>query len=841
LALADSTQITTTVQSEFGPLGRYFGHKYFESVRFPAEAEQQLKDLEAQGGLVVHVMRTTAWINFAYLQWALTQRRLRPIRAVVNLRRWLTKPFTRTAQSGPYEERLNSAVIQNGSALIFLRESAFNSARGQLTQEDPFPALVKLVRTTTLPVFAVPELLLWEKFQQKLTPSLMDRVFGSPESPGFLHSAVTFLRNHKRAHFRMGAPVDIRKFVESEQGSNDEVIARKIRGTLNQHLARETRAVFGPPVKPVDRLIDEAMRDRVFVSSLESHAQDTKRPLESVQKEAHKNFNQIAARYSPTALGTAAYVLHWIFNKIYDGIEIDEAGLERTMKAASAAPVVFTPSHKSHVDYLVMSYVLWQRGYAAPLVAAGANLSFFPLGWFLRRCGAFFLRRSFKGDAVYTATFRAYLKKIVRDGLHHEFFPEGGRSRTGKLLQPKLGLFSWLVDAILEGARDDLLFVPVAIDYERVVEGQSYTHELKGGEKKAEDLKGLLSAPKVLTERYGRIHLRFDAPVSLKQLMIDRGVQTENTTDDQKRSLVRALGHRVMHGISQVSTVTPHALLAAALLGHHRRGASVRELTDRILLLRTLASDLGAPLSPQLIDAPSDPTTLGPISDAMRMFASAGQVKIIESKSEPVFQLVEDKRIELSFVRNTLLNLLSGRAIVSAAILAAKNDSSLANIQQHALFLSRLFKLEFIYPVGYTFEHLFNQALEHLAKRNLVSTQDDSVTIEAGPYARPQLEFLAALLADHVESYFHTLQCLKTLSGEVEKKLFIQRTLDEGQSHYLAGKIIFSESLSKPNIETALSLFTELKFVTETSKKLKRTDQPIDAFLNQFVHFVEKP
>ena len=623
-------------REEFGPIGRWMAHRYFEQVRFAPTATDVLRRLYEQGH-VVHVMRSTSWINYLYLTWALVRRALPPIRAVVNLRRWFTRPWSKTAQRGDFDVRINYARRNNGSTLVFMKESAIGRAAGRNSSEDPFPALVELAKKSDRPIFLVPELFVWEKWNQKISPSLFDRIFGSPEAPGFLHSLLVFLRNYHRAQFRVGEPVDLKAFAEANPNDPVAVLARKVRSALHHHLARESRAVFGPPAKPIGRLLDEAMRDKVFRATIDEVAHEKGRPVESIQREARRNLDEIAARYMPSVVAVAAPVLRWVFNRIYDGIEVDEAGLERAMKAAAHTPIVITPSHKSHIDYLVMSHVMWERGYAVPVVAAGANLSFFPLGIFLRRGGAFFLRRTFKGDKVYGAAFKAYLKKLVHDGIHHEFFPEGGRSRTGKLLQPKLGMFTWLVDAVLEGARDDLLFVPVAIDYEKVVEGASYTAELRGGEKKPEDLAALLSAPKVLSENYGRIHLSFDEPVSLAALMKERGVDRRGVvTDEQKKGLVRALGNRVMYGIGKVSTVTPHALLASALLAHRRRGVSAREVTDRIVLLRKIAVDLKAPLSRLLIDAPSTPTTLGPVADALKTFIGEGMLKTAEAKCEPI-------------------------------------------------------------------------------------------------------------------------------------------------------------------------------------------------------------
>lgn len=826
------------LRHEFGPFGRALTEHYFEPVRFPQSAIDQLKSLTHQG-FVVHVMRTTAWINYLYLDWAMVRHGLPPVRAVVNLRRWFTRPFTLAAQRGAFDVRFTYARRQGGSGLVFLRESAFNTARGRETREDPFPALVEMAKKSEKPIYLVPTLLLWEKWQQKVTPSVLDRIFGSPEAPGFVHSVATFMRNFRRAQLRVGEPINLKRFIEENEGQDTAVIARKVRSALNHHLSRETRAVFGPPRKPVDRLIEEAMRDRQFQQAAAEVAKEKSRPLPAVEREARRNFNAIAARFSPTVVGGASFFLHWIFNRIYDGVEVDEAGLERAMRAAAKAPVVITPSHKSHIDYLIMSYVLWQRGYTVPLVAAGANLSFFPLGPFLRRAGAFFLRRSFKGDKLYTASFKAYLKKLVHDGIHHEFFPEGGRSRTGKLLQPKLGMFTWLVDAVLEGARNDLLFVPAAIDYEKVVEGGSYSAELKGGDKKPEDLKALLSAPSVLTENYGRIHLTFDEPVSLAELMKERQVDPATATEEQKKGLVRALGHRVMFGISKVSTVTPHALLASALLAHRRRGISVRELTDRIVLLRRLVTDLHAPMSRQLVNGPSSPTVLGPIADAMRMFASEGFVRIVEARGEPIYQVEDERRSELSFYKNTLINLLAGRTIVCAALLRCEPGCPVEEVRERALFLSRLFKFEFLYPVGKTFEHIFDETLEHLVALSLAVLENGVVKVAPEPHARPDVQFLADLLRDLLESYLLAARTVADVpDAGLDKKDFLKRALDAGRADYLAGTITAAEALSRPTLETALTYLLDKGYLVEQDKKLKVGARPAPELVERIRPYV---
>ncbi len=571
-------KVNQALRRDFGPIGRWLASDYFTHVRFSPEAEAELRSC-SERGFVVHVQRTSSWVNFLYLAWALTVRSQPPLRAVVNLRRWLVRPFRRAAQSGTCAVRFAFAQRKNGSALVFLQSTALGRALGRPGRDDPFPALVALARKNERPVFLVPELFVWEKWNVRLKPAWADYVFGSPEAPGFLHSVLAFFRNYKRAQFRVGEPIDLTQLVRASPQAPDAVLARKVRSTLHVHLARETRTVFGPPFKPPERVIDETLRDRALRRSLQVIAETSGRRNESVLREARRDLNAIAARLHPTVLALANSLMSLVFRFMYDGIDVDEAGLERAMRASQGAPIVLCPSHKSHVDYLVLSWAMWHRGYQAPLVAAGSNLSFFPLGPFLRRCGAFFLRRTFGGDKVYAATFKAYVRKLVRDGVHQEFFLEGGRSRTGKLLPPKLGLLTWEVEAILDGARDDLAFIPVSMDYENVVESKSYSRELLGAEKKPEDLKALLAAPRVLARRYGRIHVTFAPAVRLRELMRSRGLEDPaSVTEEQKRALVRALAYRVMYDIARVSTVTPQALVATALLSYRGRGIQAPEL-----------------------------------------------------------------------------------------------------------------------------------------------------------------------------------------------------------------------------------------------------------------------
>jgi glycerol-3-phosphate O-acyltransferase len=385
-------------------------------------------------------------------------------------------------------------------------------------------------------------------------------------------------------------------------------------------------------------------------------------------------------------------------------------------------------------------------------------------------------------------------------------------------------MFTWQVDAVLDGAREDVTFVPVSIDYEKVVESRSYSRELAGGEKKAEDLKALLSAPKVLAYNYGRIHVSFDAPFSLVGFMKARGLDSSQPlTESQRKGLVRAVANRVMYGISRVSTVTPHALAAAALLGHRRRGVTVREITDRVVLLRRVAEYEGVPLSSSLDGGPSDPTVIGPLQDALRTFGKDGLVTIREAKDEVIYQPVDERRAELSFYKNTLMNLVAGRALVAAAVVSGPAGNRLEEVRGRALLLSRLFKLEFTYRVGATFEAIFAGTVDTLVQVGVLRPMEDRLEVAPEPHATRELEFYADLLRDLLEGYLVAAITLEDVARgvAVDRKAFVKAALETGKVEFLAGRIGCAESLSRTTLENALAWLLEQGYLSEEGKALK--------------------
>ena len=493
-------------------------------------------------------------------------------------------------------------VRQGDSALLFLKRphtlfgwepaqfrGAYVEELIRIQRERGMPASVGLGR----PIVFVPLTLMWGSPAVRAARSrrgIVDLIFGEREAPGRLRALYTFFASYKDSQVLVGEPLELPKFLAEEQGASDDVLARRLRWQLGGRLEAEVRVVLGPPRKTVQRIREETLRSRRLVAEAKEIEVAEKLSPPQIEKRARTALREIAADPKPWMFGVARVIMAWMLRKIFDGIDVDVEGLEKVRAAARKGPLVIVPSHKSHIDYLVLSYVFLINDMVPPLVAAGANLSFWPLGFFFRRGGAFFLRRTFKGDRLYAAVFRAYVRKVLRESLNVEFFIEGGRSRTGKLLAPKLGLLGMVVEAALDddGAHArKAQVVPISIGYEKVIEEKSYAKEAAGGEKKKEDVKGLLKATRVLGAQYGRLNIQFDEPLPLGETLREYGAmaawdEEANVVvpagEAQWKAATQRLAHRVVYGIDRVTAVTPTALAAAALLATGKRGIVRREL-----------------------------------------------------------------------------------------------------------------------------------------------------------------------------------------------------------------------------------------------------------------------
>jgi len=789
--------------------------RFFARAELPTGLPDELRAL-AHEGTLVFVMRSAGWLNLSFVRWLVRRLGLAALGAALGLGPIFRTLIGRRGTLGA----LRAAVGAHAPSLIFLRRPSVFHAKGVAGAnggEDPFRVLCEMQRAGGRPIFLVPILYVWSRRPQRLKPSLLDLVLGSPEAPGTLATSIAFLRNYQRAFVRMGAPIALGEFLSAESkrsgagatgaaeriaGADISRAARKVRGALYYHLSRETRAIVGPPFKSPRRVRDEVMRDRALQETITVEAERRARPGAEIARQAERNVKEVAARMSPLFFEFIRPLVIWICTRLYQGIHLDEEGIAEVRQVANRGGLVLCPSHKSHMDYVILTLLFYEKGLLPPHVAAGINLAFWPFGAIARWCGGFFIRRSFKGDHVYSAVVRAYVKRLMRDGFPQEFFIEGGRSRTGKLLFPKTGLLAMEVDAWREGAGEDLFFVPVAIDYEKLPEGGSYARELGGGEKKKENVWSLLEARKVLRTRHGRIYVQFDRPISLGELTGGRDrplVVGDRQGDAGRRAFVQSLANRIAYGINRASTITPVGLCAAALLSG-TEAITGAELAWRLGLLRRIAIEGGGRLPAVLADAKLDPTAGGPIGEALVLLQRDGVVEARGAGEAATYVVPRARRAELDFFRNNVIHHFVAMAIIAAARGARPpaNPTDARTLEAETRWLSRLFKLEFMYRVGARFETIFAETRQAMAK----------LEIDGAPGAGPSRaeSFLSQMVVHYADAYRIAALTLTTWPGG-DRRAFVRSALQKAAEEVAAGRIV-PEAASKTTLENAAAWLT---------------------------------
>ncbi|HSN99517.1 MAG TPA: 1-acyl-sn-glycerol-3-phosphate acyltransferase, partial [Candidatus Nanopelagicales bacterium] len=566
----------------------------------------------AARGPVVFVLRNVSLVDLLTLH-ALTQRFALPRLGFANdLGEWLEPPRLRLRLPPP-EERVRKAIHDGRSALLFLKRppemlfaGAFATHRGRSEGDAPLRALIALERERGLDISLVPITFLWTQRPENLRASLTDTLFGPAEFPGDLRAAAQMVLNYRHCVVRAGEPVRLGAFLneqraEQAEDAGDAVLARRLTYALLRKLERERRAMVGPAQKPADRLREEVLRSPKLQAVLRDLAGPGDEGRSLLERKARRILRGLQAEPDPATLRGLEMLADTLASRAYAGIDVDKEGIERVREAARRGSIVLLPSHKSHVDYLLMSWVLRKHALQLPVVAAGDNLAFFPVGPLFRRAGAFFIRRSFKGDRLYAAVVDAYIRRLLRDGYALEFFLEGGRSRTGKLLPPKLGLLNMVVEAALGLEGRAVSFVPISIGYERMMEEGSFARELSGGAKQKESAFELLKIGGVLREKYGRANIEFGQIISLDDMRASLDLAPDEALSPaRRRALVTRLAHRIMSEINRATLVTPGSLVATALLTHTRRGLPHIDLVAQCARLTALVRRLGARTAPSL-------------------------------------------------------------------------------------------------------------------------------------------------------------------------------------------------------------------------------------------------
>lgn len=588
---------------------------------------------------------------------------------------------------------------------------------------------------------------------------------------GRFRRALSVLLNGRGTIVQFAPAVSLREALS--EGLPRERTVRKVSRVLRAHFRRVRTAVIGPDLSHKRTLVDAVISAEGVAAAIADQARRDGISLEQARGKARRYALEIAADYSHPAVRSASFILTPFWNKLYDGVTMHH--FETLKQVAPGHEVIYVPSHRSHIDYLLLSYLLYVNGIVPPHIAAGVNLNLPVVGPILRRGGAFFLRRSFKANPLYSAVFSEYVASLITRGVSIEYFIEGGRSRTGRLLQPKAGMLVMTLRAFLRQPRRPVVFQPVYIGYEKVMEGRSYIAELSGAPKEKESLFGLLRAVgNVLRKRYGKVAVNFGEPIFLDRVLDEHDAEWRrfaSAPDEKPQWLNRAvddLSTRIQRHINQAADVNPVNLLALCLLATPKHAMAEADLLSALDLMKALLER--APYSERMTV-----TALGP-AEIVRYGESVQVLERVQHPLGDVLRFPADLAVLQTYYRNNVVHLFAAASWVACCFQNNRRMSRSAVVRLGRLLYPFVQEELFLPWTGEEFGQRIEATVDLLIERGLF-VLDESGALQRGPGQTDevfQLRIVAHSLQQAFERYYIAIAVLVkngsgTLStGELE-------------------------------------------------------------------------
>ncbi|WP_163558591.1 glycerol-3-phosphate 1-O-acyltransferase PlsB [Halomonas sp. NO4] len=570
---------------------------------------------------------------------------------------------------------------------------------------------------------------------------------------GRLRRALSVLVNGRSVEVHLGAPLRLRELLD-ERGP--AVAERKAARLLRVHFRRMRTRVLGPDLSHRRTLIQGLVASSRVRQAIAEQADIEGRPRARLARRARRYGHEIASNMTYPVLRFLDGMLRRLWNRLYDGVDV--RGLERVKALAGDHTLVYVPCHRSHIDYLLLSYVLYRDGLMPPHVAAGRNLDMPLIGPLLRRGGAFFLRRSFRGNPLYTAVFTEYLHRLLAAGHPLEYFMEGGRSRSGRMLTPRPGMLAMTLRSFHRLATDDerhrLAFVPVYIGYERILEGGSYQRELRGAGKRRETPLTLLRVLGRLRQPFGRVAVNIGEPLVLGPFL-DARVPGWRESEATPRAAWLAtalprLGRELAQRINAAAALNPVNLVALVLL------ATPHHAIEESLMARQLA--LLAALQRRCPGGVDASLPAGEPRDWIAHTLALGMIRRRAHALGDILVATPEQTELLAWYRNNVLHLFAAAGLVAFAF-QHEPRHSLASLHERLDPAWPILAREFFLP-NTALDRALPTLLEALSNAGLLVADGDGWQRAEALEASEQLRLLGRLMQPSLERGYLLLSLL---------------------------------------------------------------------------------
>src|SRR6185295_19016119 len=705
----------------------------------------------------------------------------------------------------PSRRLLIGTVSERRSVCYLERSAGFFGTRVDLRPPELLANLVSAAGADpTLDLDIVPVAIYWGRAPQKEGSSLRLLLAENWVFAGRFRRFLMVIFNGKSTLVEFGESHALRDFIQP--GLDPARAVRRISRVLRSQFRTQRAAAIGPDLSHRPTIVNRVLATRAVRAAVAQEMREKNLTRRGALLTAKRYADEIAANYSHAFVTYLARVLGRVWNRLYDGVVLHhEQVLHRV---AAGNEIVYVPCHRSHMDYLLLSYIIYTKGFAIPHIAAGVNLNMPVIGHFLRKGGAFFLRRSFRGDSLYPVVFMNYLGLMMARGHSLEYFIEGGRSRTGRLLPPKTGMLLMTVHSFLRDPARPVVFIPVYFGYERLVEGETYIGELSGQPKEKESVWSLLRSLPSLRRKFGKVHVSLGEPIDLADLVLRQNPSWNGAAlpEDSRPAwltpMIDDLAHRIMVNINGAAAVTPINLIAMTVLATPRQALLESDAVRQLDLYRAML--LGLPYSRYV--------TVTEL-DGAEIVRHAQAMQVIERVSHPLGDLLrmdQQNAILHTYFRNNILHLFAMPSLMACCFL---NNPSLRT--------EDLMRLAWrIYP--YIADELFlpwredqvpdivQAVLDQFAALQLIERNADGTEWRRrSPLAveAMQLSVLAQGTIQIVQRYYIAIALLiQAGSGRISQEALVK------QCHLMAQRISMLYELNSPEFfdKTLFSSFIDL-------------------------------
>ena len=818
----------------FGWLLGLFAERFFRHFGLDAETVTRLRDLERRG-TVVYVMRYASRLDYFLFNYLFLREGLRLSSFANGIRFWYYRPVVDAIRSLWQRPRgvaqdvelvrvrdySSELTRRRASFFLFLRTASLRSQlrsrkraiRAGKSERDLLREVVGAAWDSEHDVHLVPLALFWRK-GPRARRRFLNLSYGAANRPSDLSKVTSFLTTYRGLHVKVGEPIDVCSFIETRREDGPTTTAGILRRVILTFLYREERLVEGPVLQPRHRVQEIVVRSPLVQEAIRQRAEERGIGLERARLQAEKMFREIAANMSSSVLAFLDGMIGMILDRLFTTIKL--MGLSKVTDYAKRHPVVLVPSHRSYFDFMIVSVLFYRRHIIPPHVAARENMAFGPFGFLFRGAGAFFLRKSFD-DALYKTIFRTYVSHLIKQGFTQEFFIEGGRSRTGKTLAPRLGMLSWNIEAFLQSGRRDLFFFPSAITYERLVEEGAMVGELEGDEKQGESMLGLVRARKFLRRRFGSVIVNFGEPISLASALGDRRERfTEPCTPEElreRREFIEELGNRIVERINWAVVPSATSVAACALLGDQRRGLFRDELATRMQGIVDLLRLQDVRLTPELR------RDEGAFSESI---ASMLRMDLIREASDPRGEILHfdaSRRRALDLYRNSILHFLVAPSFLARRLLVG---ASMGDLHEDLALWMDLFYREFFISRGDVLGSHLQAFVDHFESSGFLE-QTDGV-LRSNAKGTPYFQFIADQTRAVMEAYYAVLSAASSAAGPRSRKELRKAAEEQFSRAELLGEVGLPEAANPVTFDNAVDLLVRREILTEIGAARERRE-----------------